>query len=340
VDMRDFITGLPKAELHMHLEGSLEPELMMRLAKKNRIDIPYATVEEIRAAYEFTQLQDFLDIYYQGMSVLRTEEDFHDLAFAYAKRTAADGAVHVEVFFDPQAHTARGLPFSVAADGILSGLADAERQFGMTSQVILCFLRHLDETDALRTFSEAEPWLADGRIVGIGLDSSEVGFPPENFQKVFAAARDAGLRLVAHAGEEGPPDYVRQAIDLLHIHRIDHGNRAMEDAELVHRLAAMKIGLTVCPLSNLKLCGVTDMRRHPLKAMLDAGLKATINSDDPAYFGGYLMDNYMAVVDALDLSIADVVTLARNSIEVSFLDEDSKARHLRAISEAAEEVRH
>jgi len=322
-----FIAGLPKAELHLHIEGSLEPEQMFAFARRNRIDIPFATVEELRAAYSFTRLQDFLDIYYQGADVLRTEEDFHDLALAYFARAHADGVVHAEIFFDSQTHTARSLPFAVAADGLLAGMKAAEARYGITSKLILCFLRHLDEADAFTTLEAAEPWL--DRIEGVGLDSSEVGHPPEKFARVFAAAGAAGLKRVAHAGEEGPPDYVVQALDLLHIDRLDHGNRALEDAGLVARLAREGMTLTVCPLSNLKLCVVDDIARHPIPAMLAKGLRATVNSDDPAYFGGYIADNYRAIAPLVDRD--RLVTLARNSFLGSFLPDEAVTRHLAAI---------
>jgi adenosine deaminase len=326
-DLDAFITGLPKAELHLHIEGSLEPEQMFAFARRNRIDIPFASVEELRAAYSFTRLQDFLDIYYQGANVLRTEEDFHDLALAYFARAHADGVVHAEIFFDPQTHTDRGLPFAVAADGLLAGMRAAEERYGITSQLILCFLRHLDESAAFATLQAAEPWL--DRIAGVGLDSSEVGHPPEKFARVFAAAGAEGLKRVAHAGEEGPPDYVRQALDLLNIDRLDHGNRAMEAPDLVTRLARQGMTLTVCPLSNLKLCVVKDMAAHPIPEMLRRGLRATINSDDPAYFGGYVADNYRAVAPFVGRQ--DLVTLARNSLLGSFLPDEAVTRHLDAI---------
>lgn len=255
-DLDAFITGLPKAELHLHIEGSLEPEQMFQLAQRNRIQIPFASIEELRAAYSFSRLQDFLDIYYQGADVLRTEEDFHDLALAYFTRAHADGVVHAEIFFDPQTHTDRGLPFGVAANGLLSGMRAAEAKFGLSSKLILCFLRHLDEASAFATLDAAEPWL--DRIAGVGLDSSEVGHPPSKFERVFAAAAAHGLKRVAHAGEEGPPEYVTEALDLLHIDRLDHGNRSLEDPNLVTRLARAGMTLTVCPLSNLKLCVVDD----------------------------------------------------------------------------------
>jgi adenosine deaminase len=326
-DHRAFIAGLPKAELHMHLEGSLEPELMFEAAKRNKIAIPFKSVEDVRAAYSFSNLQDFLDIYYQGAGVLQTEQDFFDLTAAYTKRVAADGARHVEVFFDPQTHTARGIPFETVAAGMLGALAAAEREHGMTSKLILCFLRHLDEADALATLKAAEPYL--GRIAGVGLDSSELGHPPAKFQTVFQAARERGLKLVAHAGEEGPPDYVWEALDLLHIDRLDHGNRALEQDLLIDRLVAEQMTLTVCPLSNLKLCVVPDLKAHPIKRMLDLGLRATVNSDDPAYFGGYLNDNYNAVAPVL--TRGELVTLAKNSFLGAFLGDDEKAAHIAAI---------
>ncbi len=325
-DLDAFITGLPKAELHLHIEGSLEPELMFELAKRNRIDIPFATVEEVRAAYSFSSLQDFLDIYYRGADVLRTEEDFRDLAVAYFDRAAADGVVHAEIFFDPQTHTDRGIPFQVVADGLLAGMKDAEERHGLTSSLILCFLRHLDEAAAFATLEMAEPWL--DRIIGVGLDSSEVGHPPEKFARVFAAAKAKGLKLVAHAGEEGPPDYVHQALDLLAIDRLDHGNRSLEDPVLTARLARSGMTLTVCPLSNLKLCVVENMDAHPIDRMLRAGLRATINSDDPAYFGGYIADNYRAAAAGRGLDRADLALLARNSFLGSFLPDDAVAAHL------------
>jgi adenine deaminase len=328
-DLARFIGGLPKAELHLHIEGSLEPELMFDLARRNRIALPFASVEAVRAAYAFSNLQDFLDIYYQGAGVLMTEQDFRDLAMAYFRRVAADGCRHVELFFDPQTHTDRGLPFRVAVDGLLAGMTEAERTLGVTSSLILCFLRHLDEDAAFATLKAAEPWL--DRIIGVGLDSSEVGHPPSKFARVFRAAGERGLKRVAHAGEEGPPAYVWEALDLLHIDRIDHGNRALEDPALVTRLAAEGMTLTVCPLSNLKLCVVDDLKAHPLKRMLALGLKATINSDDPAYFGGYLGRNWTETARALSLSREDLVNLARNSFTGSFLPREAVARHLAEI---------
>jgi len=332
-DLTGFIAGLPKAELHLHLEGTLEPEQMFTFARRNRVDIPFKSVEEVRAAYEFSNLQDFLDIYYQGADVLRTEEDFHDLTMAYLRRIQADGARHVEVFFDPQTHTGRGIPFATVAEGILSALAEAREPLGMTSALILCFLRHLSEEEAFATLRDAEPWL--DRLAGVGLDSSELGHPPSKFTRVFAAARERGLKCVAHAGEEGPPEYVREALDLLHIDRLDHGNRALEDANLVARLVREQMTLTVCPLSNLKLRVVDDLAAHPMKVMLDAGLRATVNSDDPAYFGGYLNDNYAAVASALDLTRDDLVTLARNSFLGAFLDDGTRQAYLSEVERYA-----
>ena len=328
-DLDGFIAGLPKAELHLHLEGSFEPELMFAIARRNTADIPFQSVEEVRAAYRFSNLQDFLDIYYRCANVLLAEQDFYDLTLAYLKRVAADNVRHVEVFFDPQTHTARGVAFATVADGILKALAAGERQFGITSKLILCFLRHLSEEDALVTFRQAEPYL--NRIAGVGLDSSEVGHPPSKFTRVYDAARAAGLKLVAHAGEEGPAPYVWEALDVLKVDRIDHGNRSLDDDKLIARLAAEKMTLTVCPLSNLKLCVVNDLTDHPLRRMLQLGLRATVNSDDPAYFGGYVNDNFRAVTKALGLTKAEIVTLAKNSFLGSFLDEAAKARHIAAI---------
>ncbi|MFY7978016.1 MAG: adenosine deaminase [Brevundimonas sp.] len=328
-DLDAFIVGLPKAELHLHIEGSLEPEQMFAFARRNRVEIPFADVEAVRAAYAFSNLQDFLDIYYAGAEVLRTEEDFHDLALAYFRRAAADNVRHAEIFFDPQTHTDRGIPFAVVADGLLAGMARAEAELGVTSKLILCFLRHLDEEAAFATLKSAEPWL--DRIIGVGLDSSEVGHPPSKFERVFARARDMGLKLCAHAGEEGPPAYVHEALDLLHVDRIDHGNRAMEDAGLIRRLADARMTLTVCPLSNLKLCVVHDLAAHPVPEMLRQGLHVTLNSDDPAYFGGYVNENYRALARAVGLGREDLVRIARNSFEGAFLGEAEKAARLAEI---------
>lgn len=329
----DFIRRLPKAELHIHIEGSFEPDLMFEIARRNGVRIPFDSVEAVRAAYEFEDLQCFLDIYYQGMGVLLAERDFYDLTMAYLRRARDDGVVHTEIFFDPQGHTGRGVAFETVLNGIWKALRDGERTLGITSRLIMCFLRHLDEDDALRTLDQAMAFR--DRIAGVGLDSSEVGHPPGKFERAFARAREAGFVAVAHAGEEGPPAYVEEALDLLHVTRIDHGNRALESMALVRRLAAEKVPLTVCPLSNLKLCVVTDLREHPLKRMLEAGLMATVNSDDPAYFGGYVLDNFTAARDALDLSTDDIVTLARNSIAASWANQVQKNRWLAEIDAIA-----
>ncbi|MBC7504934.1 MAG: adenosine deaminase [Sandarakinorhabdus sp.] len=324
-----FIAGLPKAELHLHIEGSLEPEMLFALARRNGVATPFASVDAVRAAYAFSNLQDFLDVYYQGMSVLLTEEDFFELTAAYLVRAEADAVRHVEIFFDPQAHTERGVAFGTVVSGIARALA-AARERGTSSKLILCFLRHLDEAAAEATLDAALPYLHF--IDGVGLDSSEVGHPPAKFARVFAKARGLGLKLVAHAGEEGPPAYVYEALDLLGVDRIDHGNRALEDPYLVDRLAREAICLTVCPLSNQKLCVVDDLAAHPLRRMLEAGLVATVNSDDPAYFGGYVNANFVAVADALDLSRDEIVTLACNSFAGAFLEDADRAVHMAAVA--------
>ena len=321
MSLNAFIAGLPKAELHLHIEGSLEPEQMFEFARRNRVALPFASVEEIRAAYDFSNLQDFLDIYYAGADVLRTEDDFREMALAYFRRAAADSVRHAEIFFDPQTHTDRGIPFQVVADGLLAGMDQAERELGVTSKLILCFLRHLDEHAAFDVLHQAEHWL--DRIEGVGLDSSEVGHPPSKFQRVFERAGQMGLKRVAHAGEEGPPAYVHEALDLLHIDRMDHGNRSMEDESLIARLAASQMTLTVCPLSNLKLCVVKDLKDHPVPEMLRRGLHVTLNSDDPAYFGGYVNENYRQLA-AVGLTLEQVTRMARNSFEGSFLDGTEK----------------
>jgi adenine deaminase len=325
------IDRLPKAELHLHIEGSLEPEMLFELAARNRVAIPFASAAEVRAAYSFSNLQDFLDIYYQGMSVLQTEQDFFDLTWAYLQRAAADTVRHVEIFFDPQGHTERGITFTTVLGGIERALKRGEAELGIGYRLIMCFLRHLSEEDAFAILALAEPHLP--RIHGVGLDSSELGHPPSKFERVFARARELGLHVTAHAGEEGPPEYVREALDLLKVERIDHGNRALEDADLTRRIVHEGLTLTVCPLSNLRLCVIGDMAQSPVRRMLDAGLKVTINSDDPAYFGGYVNDNFRAVADALDLSETQIVELARNSFTGSFLPAEAQARHLAAIDE-------
>ena len=321
-NIHTLIQALPKSELHLHIEGSLEPELMFELAERNNVTLPYKSVEDIRNAYEFNNLQEFLDIYYQGMSVLLTRQDFHDLTYAYLKRVHADKCRHVEIFFDPQGHTERGVAFEDAIEGILSGLEQGEKDFDISYNLILSFLRHLSEEDAFETLAQATPYLE--RILGVGLDSSELGHPPSKFERVYTKAREMGLKSFAHAGEEGPPEYVYEALDLLKVDRIDHGNRSLEDDALVERLVKEEMFLTVCPLSNLKLCVVNDLKNHPLKTMLNKGLKVTMNSDDPSYFGGYLNDNYLKTAEALDLNQEDIFTLVKNGFDGAYLSETRK----------------
>ncbi|MCL6285230.1 adenosine deaminase [Ruegeria sp. 2012CJ41-6] len=311
------IDTLPKAELHLHIEGTLEPELMLELAKRNKVSLPYDTVEDVRNAYQFDCLQDFLDIYYLGMSVLKTERDFHDLTWAYLERVQQDGLTHVEMFFDPQAHTDRGVAFETVVAGITSALEQAKREYGITSKLIMCFLRHLPEDQAFEALDCA--CKHKDHIFGVGLDSSERGHPPEKFERVFAAARSEDFVPVAHAGEEGDSSYVRGALDVLKVERVDHGNRAFDDPALIRRLAEQQTPLTMCPISNWRLKGIPDLAASPVKKALDAGLLVTVNSDDPSYFGGYLNDNYRAVHDNLSLTEGEIVTLARNSFAGSFL---------------------
>ena len=332
-----FIDAMPKAELHLHIEGTLEPELMGKLAGRNAVELPYGSIEDIEKSYLFSKLQDFLDIYYQGMSVLLTAQDFYDLTWAYLEKVKAQNVNHVEIFFDPQGHTERGVAFEVIVEGIVRALDDGAAKLSISHRVIMCFLRHLSEAAAFDTLEQAVRHL--DRIDGVGLDSSELGHPPSKFQRVFAKARSLGLRAVAHAGEEGPPDYVRQALDLLKVERLDHGNRAMEDPDLVARIAASQMALTVCPLSNLRLCVVDDLRDHPLPEMLAAGLRATVNSDDPAYFGGYVNENYLAIAEAREMSQADVEALARHSYLGSFLSDHDKGEALAAFDDFVEEFR-
>jgi len=314
----ELLRAMPKAELHIHIEGSLEPELIFELAKRNGVALDYPDVEALRAAYAFTDLQSFLDIYYAGASVLIEERDFADMAYAYLQRAAADHVIHAEIFFDPQTHTARGIDIGTVIRGLAQACARGERELGITGRLILCFLRHLDEADALATFDAALPYRE--HIIGVGLDSSERGHPPEKFARVFARARAEGLRCVAHAGEEGPPEYIRNALDVLHAERIDHGVRCVEEPALVERLAREGIALTVCPLSNLKLCVVGSLAEHNLAELLAAGLKATVNSDDPAYFGGYINQNFVEAFAALPtLGPREAYALARNSFEASFV---------------------
>jgi len=316
------LRAMPKAELHIHIEGSLEPELIVALARRNGVALAYPSVAALRAAYAFTDLQSFLDIYYAGASVLLAEEDFYDMAMAYFARAAADNVVHAELFFDPQTHTDRGVPFAFVIDGLSRACAQAAKAYGIDASLILCFLRHLSEDAALATLEEALPHR--GKFIGVGLDSGERGNPPEKFARVFARAGELGLHRVAHAGEEGPAAYVAAALDVLHAERIDHGVRCLEDPALVARLARDRIPLTVCPLSNVKLCVYPDLAHHPLKTLLDAGICATVNSDDPAYFGGYIDRNFLATFEALPLGPRDAYTLARNSFEASFASDTKK----------------
>jgi len=331
VDLTTLIQRIPKAELHLHIEGTLEPELMMKLAQRNRVEIPYASVDEVRNAYEFSDLQSFLDIYYAGAQVLLEEQDFYDLTWAYLERAAMDNVRHVEIFFDPQTHTERGVSFDTVINGISGALQDGESKLGITFELIMCFLRHLSAADAMTTLQEALPH--KNRIRAVGLDSSEVGHPPAKFAEVFDQARHEGFLTVAHAGEEGPPEYIWEALDLLKVERIDHGVRSLEDPALVERLAKEQIPLTVCPLSNVKLRVFDTLQEHNLKELLDAGLRATINSDDPAYFGGYIGDNFLQTQQALNLDIDDIQTLAKNSFTASFLSEEEKERHLAEVDQ-------
>ncbi len=322
ISLESFVRAIPKTELHLHIEGTLEPPMLFELARKHRLALPYESVERLRQAYDFSNLQSFLDIYYQGAAVLRDADDFHALTMAYLRRAHADGVVHAEIFFDPQTHTVRGVPFAAVLDGIHAALEDGRRTLGITHRLILCFLRHLSAEDAMRTLEQALPH-AD-TIAAVGLDSSERGHPPAKFTEVFARARSAGFLTVAHAGEEGPPEYVSEALDLLRVKRIDHGVRSDEDPALLARLVRDRVPLTVCPLSNVRLRVFERMEDHNLRRLLRQGLCVTVNSDDPAYFGGYVAENYLALVRALGLSRADVVQLASNSFEASFLPEAEK----------------
>ena len=333
VSLHDFIRGLPKAELHLHIEGSLEPEMMFALARKNGVTLPYASVEEVRAAYQFADLQSFLDLYYAGAAVLQTEQDFFDLTNAYIQRARTDNVRHVELFFDPQTHTVRGIEMAAVFAGIARALRAARAEDGFSSRMILCFLRHLSEADACATFDAAMPLRAEYADLwhGIGLDSGEVGNPPAKFAGVFARARELGFRVVAHAGEEGPAAYVTEALDVLKVERIDHGVRSEEDARLMQRLVQSGTPLTVCPLSNLKLRVVEDLREHNLARMLRAGICVTINSDDPAYFGGYMNANFIATADALQLGRDELVAIASNGFDASFLPAADKQLWLEEI---------
>ncbi len=329
-----FLRSLPKAELHIHIEGSLEPELIFALAARNGLTLPHASVEDLRQAYAFHDLQSFLDIYYAGASVLLFEQDFYDMARAYLQRAAADNVLHAEIFFDPQTHTARGVSIETVLNGLHRACQDARSDFGISASLILCFLRHLSEDDAFATLEQALPFR--DKFIGIGLDSSELGHPPEKFARVFARCRELGFRLVAHAGEEGPPAYIWSALDVLHVERIDHGVQCVQDSALMQRLARERIPLTVCPLSNMKLRVYRQLSQHKLWQLLGAGIFATVNSDDPAYFGGYINDNFVQTFAATGLGAQHGLTLARNSFEASFMDEAEKRACLQRLEQAVE----
>ena len=320
--MKQFIDNLPKIELHLHIEGTLEPEMLFDLAQRNHIQLPYRSIQEVRDAYHFTNLQSFLDIYYQGANVLQTEQDFYDLMWAYLKKSSEQNVRHAEIFFDPQTHTHRGIPFEVFLNGLVRAKEDARQKLGISSELILCFLRHLSPEDAIKTLDQARPFKE--MIFGVGLDSSELGRPPSLFKEVFDRARDEGYVVVAHAGEEGPAEYVWQAVELLDVKRIDHGVRSIDDPKLIEYLVEKQIPLTVCPLSNIKLCVFEDMTHHNIKQLLDLGVCVTINSDDPAYFGGYMNENFYATQVGLDLSKADLYRISRNAVQAAFLNVDRK----------------
>ena len=329
MDQLELIRALPKAELHVHIEGTFEPELMFAIAQRNNIAIPYQSVEELKEAYNFHNLQSFLDIYYAGANVLIHEQDFYDLAWAYFEKCAEDHVVHTEMFFDPQTHTDRGVAFETVLNGLQRACDDAKAKLGISSHLIMCFLRHLSEDAAFATLEQALPY--KDQIIGVGLDSSEVGHPPSKFERVFAKAREAGFLIVAHAGEEGPAEYVWEALDLLKVNRVDHGVRSEEDPALMQRLIAEKMPLTVCPLSNLKLCVVNNMADHNIRRLLQQGVHVTVNSDDPSYFGGYMNDNFIAITKALDLSNAELKQLAINSFEASFISDAEKQTWIKKI---------
>ncbi|MGA9698278.1 MULTISPECIES: adenosine deaminase [Acinetobacter] len=329
----ELIQALPKAELHVHIEGTFEPELMFAIAQRNHIDIPYKSVDEVKQAYNFHNLQSFLDIYYAGANVLVVEQDFYDLAMAYFEKCAADKVVHTEMFFDPQTHIDRGIAFAVVINGLQRACDEAKAKFGITSHLIMCFLRHLSEEAAFKTLEQALPF--KDQIIAVGLDSSEVGHPPAKFERVFAKAREEGFLVVAHAGEEGPAEYVWEALDLLKVNRVDHGVRSEEDPKLMQRLIAEKMPLTVCPLSNLKLCVVDDMAKHNIRRLLQQGVHVTVNSDDPSYFGGYMNDNFIAIAEALDLSNNELKQLAKNSFEASFISDAEKQKWFQQIDALA-----
>ncbi|MGE5447251.1 MAG: adenosine deaminase [Bacteroidales bacterium] len=329
VTMDKFIAGIPKAELHLHIEGTFEPELMFEIARRNNVSLKYHTVEELKSAYRFNNLQEFLDIYYSGTNVLLQEQDFYDLTYSYLQKIHSQNVLHTELFFDPQAHTLRGIPFDRVITGIHTALEEGERTLGISYRLIVSILRHLDEESAFETLQQALPYKR--WITAIGLDSSEKGHPPSKFKRVFEKARQEGLLTVAHAGEEGPPGYVWEAINLLKVSRIDHGNRSLEDPLLVNELVARQMPLTVCPLSNFKLKVVKDISNHPLKEMLEKGMMVTVNSDDPAYFGGYINENYLAMAKALNLTQNQIIQLVKNSFNAAFLSSEEKQNYLEKV---------
>lgn len=329
ISLEDFIARIPKAELHLHIEGSFEPELMFAIAQRNNLKIKYNSVDEVKKAYRFHNLQSFLDIYYEGAGVLITEQDFYDLTWAYFKQIHSENVVHTEIFFDPQTHTERGISFDTVISGISRAISDAKEKLGISTLLIMCFLRHLDEASAFETLEQALGY--KHLIMGVGLDSSEVGNPPSKFERVFGKARNEGFIAVAHAGEEGPAEYIHEALQLLKISRIDHGNRSIDDETLVKELVSKQIGLTLCPLSNLELKVIQKMEEHPVKRMMDKGMLVTINSDDPAYFGGYMNANFIATANALKLDKKDIAQLAENSFRASFLPQEKKEQHIRQV---------
>lgn len=331
ISIEEFIDGIPKAELHLHIEGTFEPELMFKIAKRNGENIPYENVDALKKAYKFNNLQEFLDIYYAGANVLITEQDFYDLTWAYLSKVHQENLVHTELFFDPQTHTDRGIPFELVITGIRRALEDGKEKLGISYKLILSFLRHLDEASAFTTLEHALPY--KDWIDGVGLDSSELDNPPSKFERVFAKAREEGFLVVAHAGEEGPSEYIWEALDLLKVNRIDHGNRCLEDANLVKRLVALQMPLTLCPLSNLELKVVQDLKDHPILKMMDKNLLVTVNSDDPAYFGGYMNANYLAIAKALNLSKKQIAELVKNSFKASWLSNKEKQKKIIAVDE-------
>jgi len=327
----DFINGLPKCELHLHIEGTLEPELMFTLAERNRIEIRYNSIEEVKKAYNYADLQGFLNIYYESAKVLINEEDFYDLTIAYLKKASSQKVLHAEIFFDPQTHTNRGIRFSTVINGIYKAMLDGEKKYGITSKLIMCFLRDLNAESALETLRQAEQY--KDIITAVGLDSAEIGNPPEKFDKVFKSAQSLGFKCVAHAGEEGPAEYIWGALNILKVDRIDHGNRAVDDKALIEKLSVSGVPLTMCPLSNLKLCVIDDLKKHPLRKLMKKGIVVTVNSDDPAYFGGYINENYIAVAKALDLTVEELGQIAKNSFNASFLSPEEKKNAVEKVEE-------